>query len=303
MKHGPAAIFVLGMHRSGTSATTRVMNLMGARIPGDMIPPASDNPYGFWESRRVIEINEALLAAFKSRWNSPLTLPENWLQVSDVRDLHDIAARFLADELNRCGTVVLKDPRMCRLVPFWIEVAQTAGATPSAVLTLRDPTAVAGSLWSRNKTWSVTAYRLWVEHVRAAETATRHLRRAIVSFDALLTDPVRVAERMAAGVGLPVPDDQAWRTVARNFVNAEKITSVAVPRRLERPSAARREAFNLYDRLLRLAEGRREETCAAPGGKIADAHEVEFDAVNRAGARRAQRSPYLPIRARAGLTN
>src|SRR5215470_17990760 len=44
-------IIVAGMHRSGTSATARVINLLGADIASDLLPSIpGNNDRGFWES-------------------------------------------------------------------------------------------------------------------------------------------------------------------------------------------------------------------------------------------------------------
>lgn len=40
------AIIVLGMHRSGTSALTGMIHLLGAAVPADLLPPLDDNPQG-----------------------------------------------------------------------------------------------------------------------------------------------------------------------------------------------------------------------------------------------------------------
>src|SRR5579859_249277 len=63
-------ILVLGMHRSGTSALTRSINLMGAEIPGTLMPAVADvNPLGFWESLEIMGCHERFLAATGSSWN------------------------------------------------------------------------------------------------------------------------------------------------------------------------------------------------------------------------------------------
>ena len=42
----PRAIMVLGMHRSGTSALTRVISLLGADLPHGLLPPTQTNEAG-----------------------------------------------------------------------------------------------------------------------------------------------------------------------------------------------------------------------------------------------------------------
>ncbi|MEI9983900.1 MAG: hypothetical protein WDN69_12225 [Aliidongia sp.] len=58
------AIFVLGMHRSGTSALTRVLGLCGADLPGRLIEadPAT-NERGFWEPRELVALHDEVLGA------------------------------------------------------------------------------------------------------------------------------------------------------------------------------------------------------------------------------------------------
>ena len=49
-------LLVLGMHRSGTSALTRVLNLLGADLPATLAPPADDNETGFWSRSGLLTI-------------------------------------------------------------------------------------------------------------------------------------------------------------------------------------------------------------------------------------------------------
>ena len=52
------ALVVVGMHRTGTSALTRVLSLLGATLPHDLYPPGPDNPEGFWEPAKLVEVHE-----------------------------------------------------------------------------------------------------------------------------------------------------------------------------------------------------------------------------------------------------
>src|SRR4249920_989928 len=76
----PVGIFMLGMHRSGTSVLTRVLSLLGCALPGDLLGSNESNPTGHWESARAIEINEALLTALGRRWDDVRDLPADWLE-------------------------------------------------------------------------------------------------------------------------------------------------------------------------------------------------------------------------------
>ncbi len=56
-------VFVLGMHRSGTSATTRAINLLGVPLAAndELASPSPNNPTGFWEVTRLTDFNNKLL--------------------------------------------------------------------------------------------------------------------------------------------------------------------------------------------------------------------------------------------------
>ena len=55
-------IVVAGMHRSGTSAFARALEVFGISLQGRLRPSAEDNLKGFWEDQDIVDLNEALLA-------------------------------------------------------------------------------------------------------------------------------------------------------------------------------------------------------------------------------------------------
>src|SRR3954464_15209298 len=64
-------LLVLGMHRSGTSGVTRLLNMAGAYFgpEGIATDPNSENPKGFWERRDVRKLcDEALERANSDSW-------------------------------------------------------------------------------------------------------------------------------------------------------------------------------------------------------------------------------------------
>ena len=48
------AIVVVGMHRSGTSAVTRVLSLLGAALPKNLLGAGKGNEEGHWEPSRLV---------------------------------------------------------------------------------------------------------------------------------------------------------------------------------------------------------------------------------------------------------
>ena len=55
------ALLVIGMHRSGTSAATRVLGLLGARLPSQLIPGDEFNEPGYWEPEGLVHLHDEML--------------------------------------------------------------------------------------------------------------------------------------------------------------------------------------------------------------------------------------------------
>ena len=62
------AVLVLGMHRSGTSALARAVQMLGVYLGNNFLSPRPDNPTGYWEDKHICDLNERLLAAFGLKW-------------------------------------------------------------------------------------------------------------------------------------------------------------------------------------------------------------------------------------------
>jgi hypothetical protein len=82
------------MHRSGTSATTRTISLLGADIARDLMPSMDENnTKGFWESIAVANIHDSLLCRLGSGWDDPMPLRDRWLDTEQARQAKDALAR------------------------------------------------------------------------------------------------------------------------------------------------------------------------------------------------------------------
>ena len=133
-------------------------------------------------------IHDKLLAHLESSWDDPGPLPSGWLDSPSVAEFRDQAADFLQEEYGHTHLAVIKDPRMCRIVPFWLEVLGAWGAKPVAILPIRNPLEVAASLKLRNGITPGHSCLLWLRHVLEAERETRMIQRSIVTYEGLLAD-------------------------------------------------------------------------------------------------------------------
>jgi hypothetical protein len=184
----PVCILVLGMHRSGTSALARVLNLLGADLPSDLLGANHSNPEGHWESVRAIEINDALLHALGRRWDDIRELPAGWLERPETDSARQQVRAFVDRELRHAPLSVLKEPRLCHLAPLWLQVLDEAGIETRVVIPVRHPAEVAFSLARRDGIAIGRGLLMWVQHLLDAEAASRDRPRVLSHFDALLAD-------------------------------------------------------------------------------------------------------------------
>lgn len=203
------ALLVLGMHRSGTSALAGALVADGWEVPGNSLPPTDDNPEGYFESREVIQINNALLAEFGQNWSSTRPLPHDWAQAPRVNLLREQARVFLEGTLHSTK-LVIKDPRLCRTFPFWQDVLRDLGFRIEAVIVIRDPHAVSASLArrmldARFRPAGIPSIslgcRLWVRHVLDAERHTRSVTRRHVDWSTIRRN-VHEAAAVASGASV-----------------------------------------------------------------------------------------------------
>jgi hypothetical protein len=143
-------LLVLGMHRSGTSAFARVLNLLGAGLPTRVVGANSSNERGHWEPKAVVETNDVLLSELGSRWADWRRLPLDSICHSRSGQMITEIKRAIEEEFCQEKLFVLKDPRICRFVPFYLRAMCDLGIEPRSILVFRNPLAVAASLGARN---------------------------------------------------------------------------------------------------------------------------------------------------------
>ncbi|MEA2935525.1 MAG: hypothetical protein QOD74_2171 [Variibacter sp.] len=200
-----ACVIVAGMHRSGTSAVARTLSLLGCDLPKRLMPAQPDNVAGFWESQAVAELDEAILKSAGTHWDSWEPINPDWYLSSAKEAFAEQALATLAAEYGNSRLFVLKEPRMCRMLRFWVDVLREFGATPHVVFPLRNPLDVAASLQARGGTDPSLGQLLWLRHVLDAEADSRNLKRSFIRYDALLEDAHGMPERLREDLGIAWP--------------------------------------------------------------------------------------------------
>lgn len=216
---GTSAIIVLGMHRSGTSALAGMLSLAGAD-PGPSLIPAEEgvNPKGFWEHEGIVDIHERLLEAIGSSWNDDRPLPEGWWRRADVEIFRNELLDTLSRDFSHSKLWVLKDPRICRLLPLWKRLLRDCGISPLFVICVRHPREVAMSLEQRNGIQDDRACLLWLEHLIDSERETRGMARIMVTYEQLLADWRGVLRQVGTNLSMNLELDRATEGKIESFI-------------------------------------------------------------------------------------
>ncbi|HEY0613991.1 MAG TPA: hypothetical protein VGC96_05095 [Candidatus Elarobacter sp.] len=224
------AILVVGMGRSGSSALTRVLSLCGAALPLDVMEPNYGNPTGYWEPARAVQINESFLQQNGSSWYDAdprrqaieAEEPEREEFVRQITDL-------LLHGFEPNGPLVVKDPRISILLPYWREAAARCGMPVKVVHVFRDPAEVAASLVRRDRVTTYYALSLWIKHNLIAERDGRDCPRVFVHYGDLLAGWERVITGCIARLGLELAVTGATRDAVGGFLIAPASATDAMP--------------------------------------------------------------------------
>ena len=199
---GKRAVLVVGMHRSGTSAVTRVLNYLGCALPNHLSGMAHDNERGFWESPAVRDLNERILESAGTAWDDWVEFDPSWYESPRANEFRGNARTVLEDEFGDSPAFVLKDPRMCRLLPLWIDAVRCFGAEPLIVSPVRNPLDVAASLEARDGIDPSIGLLMWLRSVLDAEVASRGLERHFLRYERLLGAPREVVKQLGDSLGM-----------------------------------------------------------------------------------------------------
>lgn len=211
---GRSGLFVLGMHRSGTSATAGALQRLGFDLGEELIEAAPDNPKGYFEHAAAVAANESLLDALDRSWDDVRALPGDWTRSDAARAVVPAIAAVL-DGFDGRSRWALKDPRLCRTLPLWLEAAAARDLETRCLLVLRHPVEVAASLRARDGMGEETAAMLWLRHVLESLHASATQPRALLTYDALMRDPQAALGDACARLGFDVGDADV-----RAFVDA-----------------------------------------------------------------------------------
>lgn len=198
-------VFVLGMHRSGTSCLAGCLQRCGLYL-GDVQLHNRDNQRGNHELKAVERLHDRILAKNKGGWNRP---PER----IETGWLDRLRLARIVSTLKRHPPCGIKDPRILLFLDTWFATVRIY----TIIGTYRHPMAVVQSLQKRNAITYEDGISLWLIYNSILVSLHKKYHFALISFD--LTDKdlyCHIIARCAEYLGLRPELEQI-----RDFVSLE----------------------------------------------------------------------------------
>lgn len=203
MRYSSQAIVVIGMHRSGTSAVARGLAALGVDLGNDFLDAQPENPTGYWEDRRIVELNERVLKSLHLTWDDAARIDPRAFSGWRIWRLRRETIRYLRRNFTQRPLWGFKDPRTIRLLPFWRRVLKDVAAQDVYLLVIRNPSSIAASLFARQKMDVEEAQRLWLAYMVPFLREIEGKPLVTVDYDRLMADPRGQLGRIARHLRLP----------------------------------------------------------------------------------------------------
>jgi hypothetical protein len=202
----PDPVFIIGMHRSGTSALGGALEALGLSVGKTVMPPSAEfgNPKGFYENLAVVNLHDQFCRELGPGWDWATPLP-----IRRKRFRSELTERYrekiLVTLVEEFGSErpLIKDPRICKLLPLWRPLIKRYFPEAMFLLPIRLPLEVAASLHKRDNFTMAHGVILWAIHVLEGERGCRGFRRFFTTYEKVLLEPRQTVAELAHELGLP----------------------------------------------------------------------------------------------------
>ena len=199
------------MHRSGTSAITRGLQVLGVSLGDRFLPPKGDNPKGFWEDSDLNALNMEMLSALGSEWHHLAPIGSGDVDALRNKGYFHRGVDLLRRKVGNTPVFGFKDPRVAKLLPFWKTVFGNCHLDASYVIVVRHRLSVATSLAKRDGLDAAKSYLLWLGYVITSLSGTSDEKRVLIDYDLLMNSPEHELNRIARHLDLEINQAELQR--------------------------------------------------------------------------------------------
>ena len=213
-------IVVLGMHRSGTSAITAGLEVLGVSL-GDRLlrPMKGQNDKGYFEDIDLNEFNIECLEVIGKEWSSLTAITPLEIAVLHKKGYFLSAVNLLRKKIALNGPIFgFKDPRVLVLLPFWKDVFDYCRLEVNYLYVIRHPFSVVNSLVKRDSMFSEQASMLWLMNVITSLVTNTSPNRVIVDYDRFIKSPYDELNRISTAFGLTL-DQVNFESYETEFID------------------------------------------------------------------------------------
>lgn len=200
-------LFIVGPHRSGTSAVTQAFHKAGFEVGDTLLPSNDGNPSGYWEDEIYVACNDEILAEAGRHWRDPRPIEADSLnETTSLLANRRMIAKRLAKQLKQYGKLVVKDPRLCRTLPIWLEALNDlslAGRKMEAgfVFVGRNADTTIQSLVRRDGESADRSALLWLAYSFEAARHLKNQNTALLKYEDFVKAPFKTVERALHTLG------------------------------------------------------------------------------------------------------
>ncbi len=267
--NSPESVIVVGMHRSGTSLTARLLSTLGVKMGTKFIAADRANSEGYYEDRDLVRFHQK---AFRQTLGATADGHTDWgwttvrcIEADDMANWSHHASRLVS---RRCASKQVwgfKDPRTTMILDFWDKLLPD----PVYVCVYRKPTLVADSMqrlkadiFLRHPDYAWSIWKTYNERLLAFQRRHRD-RCLLINIESLVQRLEQFPSLLLGRLGLPTTPVNLNEHFQPKLMGTEE--SGAYDERLSR--AVWSECFQLYDELEResdLPVGQASVTAAVP---------------------------------------
>lgn len=225
------AILLLGMHRSGASALSRVFSNLGYAQPDDAVHGRAERRDDPGEPNAILQLNDRIFKDLSASWDDPRLLVARGQPIREGAAAAQLAlrAKYLPDAVravaasfNGRDRIVVKDSRVSLFTELWHAAFVQAGYQPMHLLCYRDPVEVAQSIRAHANLFAPRVHQLWLRYNLAVLMPESRARLAgVVGYEDVLAG--RGFDRLLEKLGI---DGNALRAASGSVDEAARHFSV-----------------------------------------------------------------------------
>lgn len=204
---------------------TRVVNLLGFRLGTDLLGAHACNISGLWENEQVVALNDQLLDQLGSIWydHRILSLPQPG--DSEFEQIVGRVMQVLEQQFSTDHDIAIKDPRICKLLPFYQVALERLGYQTEYLFAIRDPQDVATSLYRRDGIPRAIGLAIWCSSVLESLPCVQGREWYGVNYDGMLEDGDKAINgllRWLISRGMKKPSKAALQAVREHINPGER---------------------------------------------------------------------------------